>query len=155
DEWSVWKEMENRTQPYPAIAQNEDGDLEVFANDLNGRTVLHRRQFSHANGWLDWSSLDQATVQYSARTWQSDEGLPDSVVQAIAQTRDGYLWVGTREGLARFDGFAFKVFNTGNTSGLTSSSITALCVDRAGTLWIGTDGGGLLRQQNGVFTRLG
>ena len=50
-----------------------------------------------------------APIPYSVRIWQTDEGLPQNSVHAIAQTRDGYLWVGTREGLARFDGVRFTV----------------------------------------------
>lgn len=92
-------------------------------------------------------------LQYSSRTWQTDEGLPFNFVQAIAQTRDGYVWVGTRDGLARFDGIQFTVFNPTNTPEIKNSSITALCADKEGTLWIGTDGGGLVRLLDGVFSR--
>jgi len=144
DQWSGWKEMGAKSQPYPAMASDEDEDLEAFAVDLANPSVLnHKRQISHASGWLDWSSLDHATFQYSSRTWQVDEGLPHNFVQAIAQTRDGYLWIGTHEGLARFDGTAFTRFEEKSTPDLRNSSITALCADRDGALWIGTDGGGL------------
>ena len=144
DQWSGWKEMGAKSQPYPAMAPNEDVDLEVFAVDLENPKILnHKRQISHASGWLDWSSLDHATFQYSSRTWQVDEGLPHNLVQAIAQTRDGYLWIGTHEGLARFDGSSFTRFEEKSTPDLRNSSITALCADRDGALWIGTDGAGL------------
>lgn len=144
DQWSAWKEMGAKAQPYPAMAPDEDEDLEVFAVDVENPTVLnHKRQISRASGWLDWSSLDHATFQYSSRTWQVDEGLPHNVVQAIAQTRDGYLWVGTHQGLARFDGSSFTRIEAKSTPDLRNSSITALCADRDGALWIGTDGGGL------------
>lgn len=144
DQWSGWKEMGAKSQPYPAVAPDEDEDLEVFAVDLENPAILnHKRQISHASGWLDWSSLDHATFQYSSRTWQVDEGLPNNVVQGIAQTRDGFLWIGTHEGLARFDGTTFTRFEGKSTPDLRNSSITALCADRDGALWIGTDGGGL------------
>ena len=71
----------------------------------------------------------------------------------IGQTADGYLWVGTREGLARFDGLQFLTFNPKNTPELMNYSITALCASRDGALWIGTAGGGLLRMKDGVFVR--
>src|SRR5262249_39124085 len=74
---------------------------------------------------------------YTARVWQTDEGLPHNMVRAIAQTTDGYLWVGTRVGLARFDGLQFTVFNPKNTPAMKSPSIGALCLDRDGALWIG------------------
>jgi ligand-binding sensor domain-containing protein/signal transduction histidine kinase len=131
---------------------NDEGTLEVFAVDVNDSSVLnHRRQISNASDWLDWSSLDQPTFQYNSRTWQTDEGLPDNLVQAITQTLDGFLWVGTGHGLARFDGVSFTVFNAKNTPEIGNSSITALCADRAGGLWIGTDGGGLTCLKDGTF----
>jgi len=156
DVWSSWTSMGMRAQPYPGVGQNEDGNLEVFAEDLtNGATINHRRQISHASDWLDWSSLDHRTFQYNSRTWQIDEGLPDNAVLALAQTPDGYLWVGTHSGLARFDGLQFTTFNSRNTPELWNSSITALCADREGTLWIGTEGGGLVRLREGVFSHFG
>ena len=48
---------------------------------------------------------------YSVRTWQTDDGLPQNSVYSIAQTGDGYIWVGTGEGLARFDGVRFTVLD--------------------------------------------
>lgn len=81
------------------------------------------------------------------------EGLPDNLVQAITQSSDGYLWVGTREGLARFDGMEFTSFTSKNTPAIKNSSVTALCATVDGALWIGTDGGGLLCLKNGEFTR--
>ncbi len=156
DRWSSWASMGKQAQPFPAVIANEDGNLEVFAVDLNNSDILnHRRQISHASDWLDWSSLDQPVFQYNSRTWQTDEGLPDNVVQAIAQAHDGFLWVGTREGLARFDGVAFTIFNAKNTPEMENSSITALCSDQRGALWIGTDGGGLDCLSNGKFSHYG
>lgn len=96
----------------------------------------------------------KAVTQYVHRTWRTDDGLPENVVQAITQTRDGYLWLGTQEGLARFDGVRFVVFDWTNTKGLTSNNVLGLFEDRAGTLWIGTEGGGLAtRSAAGVIAR--
>ena len=92
---------------------------------------------------------------YTARTWQSDEGLPNNYVRAIAQTPDGYLWVGTSTGLARFDGLRFTAFTSQNAPALINTTITVLCVDRQGALWIGTYGGGLLCLKDGVFCHFG
>ena len=75
------------------------------------------------------------------RSWGTAMGLPQNTVNAIMQTGDGYLWLGTRDGLARFDGVRFTVF--GLSDGLRSVEIQTLFVDRTGTLWIGTSGGGL------------
>ena len=73
-----------------------------------------------------------------ADNWQIADGLPQSTVQAFARTPDGYLWMGTQEGLARFDGTRFTVFEPGNESAIPDKNITALHVDKGGTLWIGT-----------------
>jgi ligand-binding sensor domain-containing protein/signal transduction histidine kinase len=156
DRWSPWAELGKPARPFPAVIMNDEGTLEVFAVDVRNDAVLnHRRQISDASDWLDWASLDQPTFQYNSRTWQTDEGLPDNLVQAIAQTLDGFLWVGTGHGLARFDGVAFTSFNAKNTPEIGNSSITALCSDRSGALWIGTDGGGLTRLEKGKFLHYG
>ena len=71
-------------------------------------------------------------------------------MRAIAQTKDGYLWLGTDEGLAQFDGYDFVVFNKENGA-LPSNSVAALLAAQDGSLWIGTLGG-LTRYRNGKFT---
>jgi ligand-binding sensor domain-containing protein/signal transduction histidine kinase len=92
--------------------------------------------------------------EYTSRTWQTDEGLPHNLVRSITQTPDGYLWVGTRLGLARFDGIHFTCFNTKNTPALKNHNVSALAVGLDGSLWIGTYGGGLVHLKDGVFSRL-
>ena len=149
--WSSWESIGGAVRPDPAVGQNQDGNLEVFAADEEHAAILnHRRQISDNSGWLDWLNMDQPIYQYASRIWQISEGLPHNEVQDIAQTPDGYLWVGTRGGLARFDGINFTHFNTKNTPEIKNDSVTALCVDRAGTLWIGTEDG-LVRLQAGKF----
>ncbi len=83
-------------------------------------------------------------TQYMHDSWGIEQGLPQNTIHAIIQTRDGYLWLGTQEGLARFDGLSFKVYDKKNVDQLSNSWIRALCQDREGNLWIGTDGGGLI-----------
>lgn len=90
--------------------------------------------------------------QYSHTLWRSEDGLLHNFIQAILQTKDGYLWLGTIEGLVRFDGAQFTVFHTQNTPALRHNSIVTLCEDRHGALWIGTSGGGITRYQAGAFT---
>lgn len=75
------------------------------------------------------------------RTWSISDGLPQSSVACVLQSRDGYLWVGTWNGLARFDGLTFTSFHAGNTPALKGSKINALHEDRRGRLWIGTERG--------------
>lgn len=156
DNWSGWVVRGESVLACPAVGQNEDGNLELFAIEAQDATTLkHRRQISGNSDWLDWLSLDRPTFRYSSRMWQVGDGLPHNLVRAIAQTRDGYLWVGTPAGLARFDGLEFTTLDARNTPELTNSSITALCTDHQGALWIGTDGGGLVRLSDGVFSRFG
>ena len=93
---------------------------------------------------------NRAISQYVHDVWQSEDGLPQNSVESMAQTNDGYLWLGTLEGLVRFDGLRFTVFDKDNTKGINNNWIHVLCEDREGTLWIGTDGG-LTRLQGGEF----
>src|SRR6266853_801844 len=72
-------------------------------------------------------------------------GLPQNSVISMTQTRDGYLWVGTLNGLARFDGLRFSAFDESNTPELNASPIVKLFEDSHGNLWIGTDGGDVFR----------
>ncbi len=88
------------------------------------------------------------------KNWRVDEGLPQSTVAALAQTGDGYLWIGTQDGLARFDGLSFRVFDKRNTSALRHSWVRSLLLARDGTLWAGTNGGGLAAWRGGRFFRV-
>jgi ligand-binding sensor domain-containing protein len=90
-------------------------------------------------------------AQFSMASWETRDGLPHNVVQSLAQTSDGYLWVATLEGLARFDGFRFKVFDRTNTEVLTRNDIQSLYAARDGSLWFSAYGSGLLRHKDGVF----
>jgi ligand-binding sensor domain-containing protein/signal transduction histidine kinase len=92
---------------------------------------------------------------YAARVWRTQDGLPENTIQAIAETPDGYLWIGTAGGLVRFDGAKFFVYSRANTPALVNDSVHALYTTSDGALWIGTDGGGLVRFQNGSFERYG
>ncbi len=90
---------------------------------------------------------------FTLRRITSEDGLPNNRVQSMLQTADGYLWVGTAFGLARFDGVVFKVFDYGSGD-FTKDSITALAVDSKGVLWVGTPDGLYQRVQQ-RFHRIG
>lgn len=92
-------------------------------------------------------------AQYRHDVWQDKDGLPQNSIRAIVQTRDGYLWLGTYEGLVRFDGIRFTVFDAHNTPTLGSSAVQALLEGRDGSLWIGTRHG-VTRLQDGVFAAI-
>lgn len=93
----------------------------------------------------------KALSQYQLQGWSTDDGLPQSSINAILQTHEGYLWLGTQEGLVRFDGMGFTPFDKSN-SNLGANYITSLVEDQEGTLWVGTRGGGISRLQHGQFS---
>ena len=82
--------------------------------------------------------------------WSTADGLPQSSVIALTQTRDGYLWLGTLNGLVRFDGHSMTPFNVNNTPGLPDNGIIFLFEDSRTNLWVGTANGGLCAIQGGV-----
>lgn len=92
-----------------------------------------------------------AITQYRHQVWTTREGLPQSSVETLAQTTDGYLWFGTQEGLVRYDGAGFRVFDRRRVPELLHNRIVALHGDSAGRLWIGTEGGGLTEHYRGRF----
>jgi len=96
-----------------------------------------------------------AEENYTTRVWQTQDGLPQQTVQAVAQTQDGFLWIGTTGGLLRFDGSSFVTYERGNTPAFKENSVFSLMTARDGTLWIGTEGGGLVRMREGRFRRFG
>ena len=94
----------------------------------------------------------EPTGRFTVDVFGTAQGLPSSAVLAVTQTRDGYLWVGTLAGLARFDGVQFAVFDENNTPGLNSSQIIRLYEDRQTNLWIGTENGGIALVKAGKVT---
>ena len=99
------------------------------------------------------TNAPSASREWLTRVWQTSEGLPQNTVNALVQTRDGYLWIGTSGGLARFDGVRFR--NFGLADGLGSVQVQSLHEDAQGTLWVGTVGGGVSRWEHGSFVALG
>lgn len=90
-------------------------------------------------------------AQYRFDHFSTSNGLPQNTVSAITQTRDGYLWFGTYDGLVRYDGVRFTIFDKGNTPGIGNNQFVSLHEDARGTLWAGTVGGGFVRYRDGVF----
>lgn len=89
---------------------------------------------------------------YQFDHWTTDDGLPQNAVNAILQTRDGYLWLATFDGLVRFDGVKFTVFNRASTKGIRGNRFDRLFEDRRGVLWAVTDENWLVKYEGGVFT---
>ncbi|MBK9087539.1 MAG: hypothetical protein IPL90_00170 [Holophagales bacterium] len=94
--------------------------------------------------------------QYGLDVWQQEQGLPQNTVQTVLRGRDGYLWLGTQEGLVRFDGARFTTYDRRSTPELKHNSIISLAEAPDGTLWAGTNGGGILcRHRDGTFSTIG
>lgn len=113
---------------------------------------LQLLSFSVLSGTEQALALDpgRELSQFAHQVWSTENGLPQNTVHAILQTSDGYIWIATGEGLARFDGVSFTVFDKGNTAQFKSNDVRALAEDRLGALWIGT-ADGLVRMFKGEF----
>jgi hypothetical protein len=127
--------------------------------------LCHRISWVIAAVWLslggscfDLTAASRAVLgigtPYTIDVWDTEDGLPQNSVIAMTQTRDGYLWLGTLNGLARFDGVRFTVFDESNTPGLNSSRIVSLFEDSRGYLWIGTETAGVALAKDGGVTSL-
>ena len=99
--------------------------------------------------WADFECAGDART-FNFQSWQKEQGLPQSPVRALAQTQDGYLWIGSDDGLARFDGLRFVAF--GIQEGVKSGPVSALLEDGRSALWIGSTDSGLSCWQNNQFT---
>ncbi|RME92202.1 MAG: hypothetical protein D6766_10470, partial [Verrucomicrobia bacterium] len=86
---------------------------------------------------------------FDIRAWESDDGLPRNSVIALTLARDGYLWLGTLNGLVRFDGIRFTVYGPGSTPDWKGERIVALFEDSRRRMWIGTEDAGVLLVQDG------
>jgi signal transduction histidine kinase/streptogramin lyase len=96
-----------------------------------------------------------AFAQYKIDAWTTEQGLPQSTVTATTQSPDGFLWSATLGGLARFDGLAFRVYDTVTNPELPSSRLSVPVVDRDGQFWVTTEDHRVLRFANGRFEQMG
>jgi len=96
----------------------------------------------------------KAVTQHHYQAWLTEDGLPQISVQDVLQDHHGYLWLGTQEGLVRYDGARFVVYDSRNTETIDNNYITSLLQTADRTLWIGTYGGGVLRYHQDAFTAL-
>ncbi len=162
---------------FPLEAPSQRGESLLSFNFSSMRISFHGQETQRKGVWALRSILPIATLllalgclcnaaeqpaatpttsegeqwNYTTRSWQSQDGLPEETVQAFAQTPDGYLWVGTSGGLLRFDGARFRLFAHENTPAFGENSVFCLLAGRDGQLWIGTDGSGLIEWKDGAF----
>jgi ligand-binding sensor domain-containing protein len=90
-------------------------------------------------------------LQYIHKIYTSEDGLPQNRARALVQTSDGFLWIGTQDGLARFNGTMFQVYSKENTPSFKHNDITSLFQTEDSSLWIGTFNG-VAQLKKGVFT---
>ena len=97
------------------------------------------------------AALEPSTslANYGRQAWAMENGLPQNTVQALAQTNDGFLWLGTEAGLVRFDGVEFQTYDRNSVPALPGNDIRCLLAGPDGALWIGT-GAGLARWKDGA-----
>jgi ligand-binding sensor domain-containing protein len=98
---------------------------------------------------LDCAPPLQAQYRFDSRS--TADGLPQNSVHSILQTRDGYLWFTTFDGLVRYDGVRFTIFARAGTRGLGSNRFFTLYEAADGSLWAGTQDGGLTQYKDGTF----
>jgi signal transduction histidine kinase/ligand-binding sensor domain-containing protein len=100
---------------------------------------------------LSGLALEPSTplANYGRQSWGMENGLPQNTVQALVQTRDGFVWLGTEVGLVRFDGNSFAIFDKNSTPALPGSDVRCLLETKDGALWIGTSEG-LARWKDGA-----
>ncbi len=94
----------------------------------------------------------KTAAQYRLDHWTADNGLPQNSVRGIVQTQDGYLWLATFDGLVRFDGVRFTVFNKSNSPGIRTNRFNDLYEDANGDLWATTENSGITQLHQGRFT---
>lgn len=99
------------------------------------------------------SALDpnRTASQYISSSWGPEKGFASGSVTAIAQTADGYLWIGTDKGLIRFDGLNFRQFEQANPSSFAIGAVQTLLGDEQGNLWVLLRSTKLLRYRDGSF----
>jgi ligand-binding sensor domain-containing protein/signal transduction histidine kinase len=97
-------------------------------------------------------TADSSGSPFIVDSWNNEQGLPQSSVISVIQTRDGYLWLGTLNGLVRFDGNCFAIFDEHNTPGLRSDRIVYLFEDSRNNLWVGMDTADVALVKNGLIT---
>lgn len=110
--------------------------------------------------WLGLSTVGVSAIDTSRKPsqlvhfqWARSEGLPAQATWAVTESQDGYLWIGTEGGLARFDGIKFTVFNSQTDDAFRADDVRSVIEDAKGALWLATYGGGILKRENHVFTR--
>ncbi|MGD0445754.1 MAG: two-component regulator propeller domain-containing protein [Edaphobacter sp.] len=99
--------------------------------------------------------VPSSRAQFRSTQWTADSGLPENIIRGIIQTPDGYLWVATLNGIARFDGVRFKVFDKSNTPGIAVNRFAAMVHGDGADLWLYTESGAITRYHRNEFHTFG
>ncbi|MCK9209758.1 MAG: histidine kinase [Ignavibacteriaceae bacterium] len=99
-------------------------------------------------------SVKDIRSEYSLQVWTKYDGLPSNTLYGLVKGDDGFFWIGTSNGLGRFDGSEFKVFNAANVPQIKANIATDLFKDRSGRIWFTNGGAGLLVMNNEKFSRI-
>jgi len=132
------------------------------AHDYRGRTRRRTHLLALALAGIFLANLCCANLayaidpqrtlsQYIRDRWDSEKGFPGGIVHAIAQTPDGYLWIGGEKGLVRFDGLSFLLFQQATPSSMAIGPVLGLAADSDGNLWIRLQSTKVLRYRDGKF----
>ena len=114
-------------------------------------TLIICLSFGSGNRAIALPGEQNSTGQFAIETWTTEHGIPQNTITALLQTRGGYIWAASYNGIAQFDGARFKIFDSANSKGLPNSRVTSLFEDAGGNIWIGHDTGDLTRFTAGVF----
>jgi ligand-binding sensor domain-containing protein/signal transduction histidine kinase len=142
-----------RLKPCPFKAT---GAIEFFRNYLKSSPVTGPILLMTVLSAGIASGLEPTTplAGYGRQSWVMENGLPQNTVQAVVQTRDGFVWFGTEVGLVRFDGVGFEVFDKNSTPALPGNDVQCLLAASDGSLWVGTSEG-LARWKDGAVSTFG
>src|ERR1700761_8670398 len=94
----------------------------------------------------------QAPNYFHHQVWSTEDGLPQASVHALLQSHEGYLWIATEDGAARFDGQSFRVLNGASAPAFASNDVGSLAEDQWGDIWFGTSDG-LVRKHGEEYRR--
>ena len=135
----------------------DEKSLRASASGISFRQIMwFAAAVTLSGGAWQAAALEPTTslANYGRQAWAMENGLPQNTVQALAQTKDGFVWLGTEAGLVRFDGVEFQTFDRDSNSGLPGpalpgNDIRCLLAGADGALWIGTNAG-LARWKDGA-----
>ncbi|MBS1796605.1 MAG: hypothetical protein JSS81_22420 [Acidobacteria bacterium] len=115
------------------------------------RTDFRSRLIVMCGVCLSLLMVRAAAQNYRFDVWTTDDGLPQNTVNGLLQSRDRYIWFSTNDGIVRFDGVRFKVFNRANTPALPTNRYNNALEDRAGRLWFQTESNMVVKYEDGRF----